>query len=413
MGGVAGHLSHLHENLDFTFGDIKGILENIANANIDVIEKVDGQNLFFTYNAKSKQIRTARNNSDIKKGGMTPEEFASKWRNHPAENAFTEGFQAIRQGVSHLSHNELVEIFGKEVNNYVNAEIMFVDNPNIINYGGNYIVLHNLHQFDSDGKSTITSRGPFQHLVDLVENADDELTTGSWATSGPRSVDLKRLTDDKHYSNLVSSIDALGMSDSSTLGDYTEQQLRRGPVSNLAIPVVEQEGLIKLILGKEGSVSLRDLKKGKTKEAQKLISAIATKTNSKKIISKMLAPVERIISDFAIEVLRGMSSFFVSDHDAEIMRMKEELTDAIEKIRSAQGSDAEKLGEMLEKQLGKLGSHENVASTLEGVVFEYPVGSEILYKLTGTFAMVNQIIGRARRMKESVNPSLSEYLLFR
>jgi len=413
MGGVAGHLSHLHENLDFTFGDIKGILENIANANIDVIEKVDGQNLFFTYNAKSKQIRTARNNSDIKKGGMTPEEFASKWRNHPAENAFTEGFQAIRQGVSHLSHNELVEIFGKEGNNYVNAEIMFVDNPNIINYGGNYIVLHNLHQFDSDGKSTITSRGPFQHLVDLVENADDELTTGSWATSGPRSVDLKRLTDDKHYSNLVSSIDALGMSDSSTLGDYTEQQLRRGPVSNLAIPVVEQEGLIKLILGKEGSVSLRDLKKGKTKEAQKLISAIATKTNSKKIISKMLAPVERIISDFAIEVLRGMSSFFVSDHDAEIMRMKEELTDAIEKIRSAQGSDAEKLGEMLEKQLGKLGSHENVASTLEGVVFEYPVGSEILYKLTGTFAMVNQIIGRARRMKESVNPSLSEYLLFR
>ena len=49
MGGVAGHLSHLHENLDFTFGEIKSILQNVASANLEVVEKVDGQNLFFTY----------------------------------------------------------------------------------------------------------------------------------------------------------------------------------------------------------------------------------------------------------------------------------------------------------------------------------------------------------------------------
>jgi hypothetical protein len=33
-------------------------------------------------------------------------------------------------------------------------------------------------------------------------------------------------------------------------------------------------------------------------------------------------------------------------------------------------------------------------------VFEYPPGSKQLYKLTGSFAMVNQIVGRARRMAE-------------
>ena len=34
---------------------------------------------------------------------------------------------------------------------------------------------------------------------------------------------------------------------------------------------------------------------------------------------------------------------------------------------------------------------------MEGIVFEYPPGSDRIYKLTGAFAMANQLIGRARR----------------
>ena len=30
MGGIAGHLAHLQENLDFTFGELKGILGSVA-----------------------------------------------------------------------------------------------------------------------------------------------------------------------------------------------------------------------------------------------------------------------------------------------------------------------------------------------------------------------------------------------
>ena len=98
-------------------------------------------------------------------------------------------------------------------------------------------------------------------------------------------------------------------------------------------------------------------------------------------------------------MLRGLKSFFVGDQDAEISRMREELEVAITAIEGAQGQDAEALGELLSTQLEKLGPIENVASTLEGVVFEYPPGSHKLYKLTGSFAMVNQIVGRAARMK--------------
>ena len=68
---------------------------------------------------------------------------------------------------------------------------------------------------------------------------------------------------------------------------------------------------------------------------------------------------------------------------------------------------------MLASQMEKLGDIENVASDMEGVVFEEPPGSGKLYKLTGSFAMANQIIGRARRMPkpDSKNEALvREYL---
>ena len=66
------------------------------------------------------------------------------------------------------------------------------------------------------------------------------------------------------------------------------------------------------------------------------------------------------------------------------------------------------MGELIDKQLSKLGKIENLASSMEGIVFEYPPGSDKIYKLTGDFAMANQIIGRARRsgMTEDEEPEL-------
>lgn len=411
MGGVAGHLNHIHENLDFTIGEIKDILRNVAAAEIDVVEKVDGQNLFFSYDTSTNEIKTARNSGDVKKGGMSPEEFASKWKGHPAESAFTEGFSAIQRGLSRLSPEKLVEIFGNDGKTYVNAEIMFVDNPNIINYGGNYIVLHNMHTFDEAGNGTVTSRGPFQELVVAVEDAEGELDKENWGTSGPRTAQLNNIMESGHYDNLVATLDSLGLTDDSTLGDYVEDKLREGAVGGLPIPVHKQEQLIKRIIGfgnglKTSEVpDLRKIKDDLSKDSKKQVSALATKANAQKTISRILAPVERAISDFAIEVLRGLKSFFLDDHDAEVSRMRAELESSIEALSSASGLDAEKLGELLEKQLSKLGEIENLASTMEGVVFEYPPGSEVLYKLTGAFAMVNQIVGRARRSapKEDVS----------
>ena len=397
MGGVAGHLSHLHENLDFTFGEIKSILSDVAQARLETVEKVDGQNIFFTYHAGTGALHTARNGGDIKKGGMSPQEFASKWKGHPAESAFMNGFEAIERAIARLDENTLLDIFGANGDNWVNSEIMYHGNPNIINYGGDWIVLHNMQSFGEDGASQ--NPGAFQSLVAAVQTAEDEMDQQGFRISGPQMVDLQDISDGLAYEDFVNELDgATGMSDGSTIRDYVEERLRAGPVGSVPLPVHQQEDLIKMILDQEGAPPLRDFKKQIPKEQHKLVSTLATKVNKRKIIAKMTMPIELAISNFAIEVLRGLQSFFVGDHDAEVERMRKEVQDSIKQIQSAQGADAEKLGDMLQKQMEKLGPIENVASTMEGIVFEHPPGSQQLYKLTGSFAMANQIIGRARRM---------------
>jgi hypothetical protein len=404
MGGVAGHMSHIHESMDLTFGEIKDVLSRVATAELDTLEKVDGQNLFFTWNAKLGQLRTARNAGDVAKGGMSPEEFASKWKGHPAEDAFTQGFEAIEQAVSSLSDKQRRAIFGPDGQRYANAEIMYSGNPNMIQYDGNYIVVHNLQEFPG---GTVVDSGEFQQLVDAIEGFDAQVSKGSWMVSGPQIVPLQDISEGEHLDRLSAALDSIsGGRDGMTLGDLVAERLRMGPVGDLKMPEERKERLIRRILGLvrgddvKSLPDIRELKQGLDAETQKVISDLATTNTARKTAGEMTADVAQAISDFAVEVLRGMKSFFVSDHDAEVQRMRGVLEDAIAKIESYRGTDAEKMGELLRRQLEKLGGVENVAQSIEGIVFEYPPGSQQLYKLTGSFAMVNQIVGRAMRLKE-------------
>ena len=147
MGGVAGHMDHLYDNQNLTFAKMKEIMEAASDADLDVEEKVDGQNLFLTVDANGS-IRTARNGGDLKTGGMTPEEFASKWTGHPAEGAFTKGFEAIKQAINGMDPTIVQELFAGG-QRYVNMEVMYPGNPNLIVYDAGNVVLHNFNTYSS------------------------------------------------------------------------------------------------------------------------------------------------------------------------------------------------------------------------------------------------------------------------
>ena len=415
MGGVAGHMAHLSEDTDLTFNEIISILSKVANAEIDnATEKVDGQNLFLTVDA-SGEIKTARNSGDVKKGGMTTDDYISKWRGHPAENAFTNGFKAVSASLRKLSPEDLEAIFANG-QRYVNMEIMYPNNPNIILYSAPNVVLHGLQYFGEEEETAdmrMLTKQKFSKLASLVDGASEEVGNEQWSVNGPKIVALKKLADGSALEDVTKKIRSFAapVGTDASVGDYVEQVVRKY-AEQVDMPSDAADKLVTLMLhpdeAKSQGITVVNLKKGLPKELQSVISKLGAKTNSRKYIASVLQPLEIAISDFAIEVLRGVKSYFVDDNDQEVQRMRAELEQSIAYLKSLQSSGDVKMGELIDKQLSKLGKIENVASSMEGVVFEYPPGSDKIYKLTGAFAMANQIIGRARRsgMEEDLEEEL-------
>ncbi len=94
MGGVAGHLDHLYENRELTFGEMKEILEAASNGELTAEEKVDGQNLFLSYSIPEGKAKGARNKGNLKAGGLDAAGLAQKFAGRGnLEKAFTGGKQ--------------------------------------------------------------------------------------------------------------------------------------------------------------------------------------------------------------------------------------------------------------------------------------------------------------------------------
>lgn len=399
MGALGGHMAHLHESLELTFDELSTILDSVANADVTATEKVDGQNLFLTVKSDGS-INTARNGGDLKKGGMTPTEFAAKWKGHPAEGAFTKGFEAISQAIRGLDQSVLNDLFANG-SRYVNMEVMYPGNPNMVIYDAGNVVLHNFQTFDSSGAPVDDpeARTAFQQLVSAVDEAESDVDGEAWLVKGPVIVQLEKLAEGtalKEVQDAIKRISSpVGMS--ATLGDLAELRLRATAVQ-AGIPESKVSQMMDAAFGREGAPSVRDIKKGLTKEQQSVVSKLATKANARKAIGAAMKPLELAITDFAIEVLRGMESYFVSDTNKELARQRNELSRAIDYLEGLAASGDEGIGKMVDRQLEKLTDIESqINSTMEGIVFEYPPGSGELKKLTGSFAMMNQLVGRAKR----------------
>ncbi len=399
MGALGGHMAHLHESLELTFDELSTILDSVANADISATEKVDGQNLFLTVKSDGS-INTARNGGDLQKGGMTPEEFASKWAGHPAEGAFTKGFEAISQAINSLDQGTLDDLFANGMR-YVNMEVMYPGNPNMIVYDAGNVVLHNFQTFDPAGEplDDPDARQAFESFSSAVDAAEVEVDGETWTVNGPKVVQLQKLADGTALKEVQAEISRIaspvGMG--ATLGDLAALRLR-ATATQAGIPDDKVDQIIAAALQEEGAPKVADIKRGLTADQKKIVSKLATKTKSRKAIATALRPLELAINDFAIEVLRGMESYFVSNTDDELGRQRAELVRAIDYLEGLAASGDEGVGLLVDKQLEKLVDIEDqINSTMEGIVFEYPPGSGQLKKLTGAFAMMNQLVGGARR----------------
>ena len=131
-GGVGGHMNHPYDNDDLTFGQLKDLLRAAVAGELRGTEKTDGQNLFISFDIDSQKAKAIRNKTQIKAGGLTPEQLDDFFSEHPAQAlrySFVEALQAFEEFAQQLPKKYKLEIFGPTGDIYFNTEVMNPGTP--------------------------------------------------------------------------------------------------------------------------------------------------------------------------------------------------------------------------------------------------------------------------------------------
>jgi len=407
-GGVAGHMNHLYDNPNLTFRKMKEIMAAASDGQIEGTEKTDGQNLQLSFDVNTNTARAARNKGNIKDGGLDAAALAQKFGGRGAlEDAFNDAFAAFEEAVNKMSQEERVEIFGPNVNIYYNAEVQDPRAANLINYDLPTLTIHRVgHREYNRETGSATDRdvtNNAQKLSDALDVVQGEREEGKFKVQMNAIRNLEALSDDvalnDAYDRLDSALTDAGISDNQTVGEYLVSRIAE--MIDAQVPGLSDETKIVMMkrIFKEKGSNIRNVVATIPKEDEDKIAGVRNMVQNASLLKfQAIAPIEEIVHDFSVEMLKGVYSAFILDNDAEVVRLRAEVEKA---IRAIEGSDSNEAIEILTKQMSKLKDVDNVSTAAEGFVFDY---DDVTYKFTGNFAPVNQILGLFKYGRGNVPP---------
>ncbi len=441
-GAVAGHMNHIYDNGEMTFGELKQLLQAAVDGKLRGTEKTDGQNVYLSFDVATQKARAIRNKTHIKAGGLTVEEFDDFFSAHPNQAlrySFVEALQAFEDVMVELDKETQLKIFGrKEENIYFNTEVMNPGNPNaeegdpsglgttnVIPYDKKTLLIHEVGHgiFDSKTALSLDDEGSRKRLslaYTELENAIMGKSTEDPSVFSLETHPRRKLNPDgmsKAGEILSSTIEAIdnivldfGLNDSNTIQDLVMVQVK---------PIIDNFGmtedrnkdfilrLMKLCRSSKDPRQLihcgtKDPKTGKNLHEPPINMRQLTAGIPQELADEIkqfdknfryqdyTAALSNSLYEFTNAILEGFSSSFISDNERAIKDLQNQITQSIEKIQNSSNEMAKK---DLEKQLAKLQSVENVNTPSEGFVFDF---NGVTYKFTGAFAPSNQILGTER-----------------
>ncbi len=395
MGGLGGHVDHLYDNTDLSFTDMIKIMKAASNGEITGGEKLDGQNLFVSYSVKDGKAKAARNVGNVKKGGMDAEALAAKFAGRGTlEAAFNGAFEAFVDAVQQMSDDVKLKVFGSDANIFYNAEVMDPENPNIINYNSKNLIIHRDGHGEYDretGKVTDRDVSAEANLLGkalkAVQKSDKE---GAFGVEMKAVERLRALDNDEAVNSAESRLKQLlsqsGVGTGATVGEYIVSKLD-ALIERMFSDLDEdtKKLIMQRMFGVKGTTATQIYKRISDPSMKSAVRDFIK--DQKRVRKEIIFPLEDIVHDFAVAMLDGLKSRFVLSHKDEINRIADRLEQAITDIE-AEGDDTKT--QKLKQGLGKLKSLDKISSSMEGFVFAFDGHT---YKLTGSFAPVNQIMG--------------------
>jgi len=410
MGGVAGHLSHLYDNRNLTFNEMADILQKAARGELVGTEKTDGYNIFLGY--VDGKPRAARNKGDMSRGGMTFEDLINReFRGgESARKAYVTAFNAYVKAVESLSEKERAKIFGPNGEIFYNTEIQGPIAPNVVNYDENVVNIHRMghkkYNEEDNSLEVVANEKESAFLDSVVDRFEEATADQDFSVRRTAFLTLNKITDETFIEKTLNRIQATGYSGDMTINEYLRDKLT--PYTAKSFPQLDNdrvELLVRRMLGDKSAPTISQIARGMEKEEKAKVSAF--NKNSKFLIAKLVQPIEMAIHDFAVELLRGLKSAYILDNEPEVERLKNETEKAIRAIQTYDGPEKEAAQDILVRQLDKIKHHDNIDTVVEGFVFQH---NGQMYKFTGNFAPMNQLLGLFKYGRGKIPQMVKELL---
>ena len=404
MGGAYGHMAHPFDDYGLTFGELKDIIDLGLQGKLDkeeaVTEKLDGQNIMISC-IDGKAV-AARNKGDLKSGGMSLKGVKAKFAKHipSVRDAFVFSMKDIASSVEKMSEKDQLALFdnGK---NWANIEIIYPENLNVIDYDGPAtIVFHGILKYNEAWTPSGEVKSGGKRLADIINRVNGSIKK-KFAFKGPNVIKLHK---DKDYaakkSKYIGALNNLQniyrLKDSDELSLYHQhfwlEYILNGANSTdySNIPDHVLYSLMKRWAFYDKSYKMTEINKLKVDHPEFVDWVRSTEKLDHKTMAKdNMKPFEEIFFGVGAEILFNASNYLSVSPDKTAKKLVDDLNKAAKALSSKKDfSNIDKL----KVQLQRLQAMPDLskAAPSEGLVFKY---NGKVYKFTGFFAPINQILG--------------------
>jgi hypothetical protein len=432
-GGAYGHMANLYEDWERTFGELISIFKDSLRGKIEQVkEKTDGQALSISY--RKGKVLFARNKGEYMNFGAAAmkgsADVEKRFDDHPNGNvrdAFIFAAKDLERAIKGMDDQDKKNFFstidetGKEVqaSKWVNLEIIWPPSENVIPYNHTLLVLHNYREYNFDGEVVGGDFNEYAAQIEKRLQSTNAHVQDKFTISSMEMLTLPQVEDfgsqaEAIIQPLYSLMSTYSLTDQSRVGDYwvayfrsliDAQMQSTGYVNSVvasqlanhwafrSLPKSKRPHDYDTVAGKIGDIKRQVVDAG----FKKWITD--TQRTHAVMFEQMIEPIKDMSITVGQQVINKMTKLLTLDPNKATRQIRQSMDETISKIRDTKD---EELIAKLDKQLkyiAKAGGLESIVPT-EGLTFTYQppesngvLPPQIVYKYTGVFGPVNQILG--------------------
>jgi hypothetical protein len=407
-GGAAGHMNHPYDSHGLT---VSRALEGRLDVEEAVTEKTDGQNIQVTW--KDGQPGFARG-VKTRINPITPEqlitEFEDKYQKQVDANgvegaegykqvvdAFRATAEDLTNAMNKLSPETLQRVF-KNGRVFANMEIIYPATKNVIAYEQAVLQFHNLVEYDEKGRVVETDVTGGTMLQKIIQDANAHLQN-TFSFIPPNKLKLGRVEDfEDRQAAFFAEIDSLknqfGLKETDQVSEYhrawwkdvIKQQAQQ---MGYDIPQDVLEILTNRWAFNDKSTRINNVVKMIDNEQFAQWVSAFDKKDFKAYQKQNIEPFETIFLRLGAVVLKNIKNYLAANPDKAVQEIKQDLAALIKDLQTNNDPTTLQKLETQLKRIERIGGFDSIVP-IEGIVFTYGGNT---YKLTGSFAPVNQILG--------------------